>query len=145
MLKEKLEFNRTQINESAIPCLSYDLTGHSCDATESLNKKQILDAALKNPCIREIISEGGEIIGVGVVYIPSVGPGAADQQKTRGGYASGIFLKYNNNLVSFGVDKENQVLISQVVEAQTDFPVQDLKCSYRANATITGQSSRGLP
>lgn len=138
LIKEKSEFNFTQINESAIPCLSYDLSGHSCDAMESLNKKQILQIALKNSCIREIISDGGKIIGVGMVYVPSTGPVKNDQQKTRGGYAPGIFLKYNNNRVSFGVDKENQVVISQVVEALSDFPVQDLKCNYTAIENTTG-------
>jgi hypothetical protein len=138
LIKEKPEFDITQINESAIPCLSYDLSGHSCDAMESLNREQILRIALKNPCIREIISDGGKVTGVGIVYVPSRGPATIDQQKTRGGYAPGIFLQYHNSRVSFGVDKENQVVISQVVEALSDSPVQDLKCNYTAIENTTG-------
>jgi hypothetical protein len=130
LIKEKPEFNFAQINESAIPCLSYDLSSHSCDAVESLNKKQLLRTALKNSCIQEIISDGGTIIGVGMVYVPSIGPAKNDQQKTSGGYAPGIFLKYHNTRVSFGVDKENQIVISQVVEALSDLPMQELKCNY---------------
>lgn len=125
-------FNLTPINESNIPCLSYDLTSHACDPTETAEKKIILQAVLKNSCSRSLLEEGGEIVGVGQVFIPSTGP---SPQRTitpenRGGFFPGIFIRYKDMRISYGVDLESRRIISQVLEVLENSSVQEPECNF---------------